>query len=87
MLGYADAARDRIRQAIAGAIDLKSPFELAFTQFLAALLQLFLREFAEAKATAAASVALSDEHGFKLYAAASRVLLGLSTDLARHDEA
>jgi tetratricopeptide (TPR) repeat protein len=78
MLGHAHAARDRIRQAISGATDIKSPFELAFAQFLAALLHLFLREFADAKATAAASVALSDEHGFKLYSAGSRVFLGLA---------
>ena len=43
MLGHADIARDRIRRAIAVATDLKSPFELAYAQFLAAALQLFLQ--------------------------------------------
>jgi tetratricopeptide (TPR) repeat protein len=78
MLGYADAASDRIRQAIAGATNLKSPFELAHAQFLAAALQLFLKEFADAKTAAAAAVALSDEYGFQHYAAASRIFLGLA---------
>jgi len=78
MLGRADTARDRIRQAIAGATELKSPFELAYAQHLAAMLQLFTREFADAKASAAKSVALSDEYGIKLYSAGSRVFLGLA---------
>jgi tetratricopeptide (TPR) repeat protein len=78
MLGRADTARDRIRQAIAGATDLKSPFELAYAQHLAAMLRLFTREFADAKASAAKSVALSDQYGIKLYSAGSRVFLGLA---------
>jgi len=84
MLGHADTARDRIRQAIARAAALNSPFELAYTQFLAAALQLFLREFANAKAAAAAAVALSNEHGFQQYAAGSRVFLGLSEAVLSH---
>jgi tetratricopeptide (TPR) repeat protein len=78
MLGRADAARDRIRQAIAGATDLKSPFELAYAQYLAAMLRLFTREFADARMSAAASVALSDQYGIKQYSAGSRVFLGLA---------
>jgi len=84
MLGYADAARDRIRQAIAGATTLRSPFELAYSQLLAAILQLFLREFAEAKTAAAAAVALCDEHGFQQYASVSRILLGLTEAALGH---
>ena len=42
------------------------------------MLQLFLREFTDAKISAAKSVALSDEHGFQQYAAGSRVFLGLA---------
>jgi class 3 adenylate cyclase/tetratricopeptide (TPR) repeat protein len=78
LLGRADTARERIRRAVAGATDLGSPFELAYTQHLAAMLQLLLREFASAKVAAAESVALSDEHGFKQYAAGSRLFLGLA---------
>jgi len=78
MLGYADAARGRIRQAIVGATDLKKPYDLAYAQYLDAVLRFFLREFTDARMAAAASVAVSDEHGFQQYAAASRVLLGLA---------
>jgi tetratricopeptide (TPR) repeat protein len=57
---------------------------LVFAQYLAAALQLFLREFAEAKVAASAAVALSDEHGFQHYAAASRVILGLAEGAVGH---
>src|SRR5262249_48255978 len=78
MMGHADAARDRDRQAIASATELNSPFELAYVQWLSAILQVFLREFASAKTAAASAVALSDEHGFQQYAAGSRIFLGLA---------
>ena len=42
------------------------------------MLQLFLREFAQAKSAAAESIALSEEHGFRQYAAGSRVFFGLA---------
>jgi len=84
MLGYADAARGRIRQAIVGATDLKRPYDLAYAQYLDAVLRFFLREFSDAKIAAAASVALSDEHGFQQYAAASRVLVGLADAALGH---
>jgi tetratricopeptide (TPR) repeat protein len=78
MLGYADVAHYRIRRAIDGATDLNNPFELAETQFLAAMLQLFLREFATAKTSSAKSVALSDKNGFQLLGGMARISLGLS---------
>jgi predicted ATPase len=84
MLGRADTAGERIRQAIAGATDLKSPFELAYAQYLAAMLQLFSREFTDARTSAAASVALSDEYGIKQYSAGSRVFLGLAEAALGH---
>jgi len=85
LLGRANAARERIRFAIEGATEIRSPFELAYAQHLAAMLLLFMREFGEAKIAAAQSVALSDEHGFQQYAAGSRVFLGLAeTALGRH---
>jgi len=82
--GFPDTARDRMRWAIAGATDLKSPFELAFVQWLAAKLQLFLRNFELAKTAAAASAALSDEHGFRLLAAGARFYLGLAEVAGGH---
>jgi predicted ATPase/class 3 adenylate cyclase len=84
MLGRADTARDRIHQAIAGAEALKSPFELAYAQYLAAMLHLFMREYAEAKTFAEKSVALSDEYGIRQYSAGSRVFLGLADAALGH---
>ena len=84
MLGQADTARDRIRQAIAGATNLKSPFELAYAQYLAAMLHLFVREFTDAKTSAEKSIALSDEYGIRQYSAGSRVFLGLAEAALGH---
>jgi len=84
MLGRADTARDRIRQAIAAATKLKSPFELAYAQYLAAMLHLFVREFADAKTFAEKSIALSDEYGIRQYSAGSRVFLGLAEAALGH---
>ena len=78
LLGRPEAARQRIHTAIVRATQIGSPFELAYAQHVAAMLQLFLREFAQAKSAAAESIALSDEHGFRQYAAGSRVFLGLA---------
>ena len=78
MIGRADTAHDRIRQAVVGAEELKSPFELAYAQYLAAMLHLFAREFANARASAAKSIALADEYGIKQYGAGSRVFQGLA---------
>jgi class 3 adenylate cyclase len=78
LLGHPDTARERIHTAIVRATQTGSPFELAYAQHVAAILQLFLREFAQAKSAAAQSIALSDEHGFRQYAAGSRVFFGLS---------
>ena len=78
MLGNADIARDRMRQAIAGAVALKSPFELAYAQYLRAALQLFMREFGDAKTSASAAVALADEHGYRQYGSGARIFLGLA---------
>ena len=78
MLGRAETARHRIHQAIAGATELKSPFELAYAQYLAAMLQLFTREFTDARTSAEKSVAISDQYGIKQYGAGSRVFLGLA---------
>jgi len=84
MLGYADAARDRMRQAIAGANALESPFELVSAYYLAAGLQVLLRDFAAAKTSASKALALSDEHAFQQYVAASRVPLGLAEAALGH---
>jgi class 3 adenylate cyclase/tetratricopeptide (TPR) repeat protein len=78
MLGNADLARDRMRRAIEGAVALKSTFELAYAQYLAAALQLFMREFGDAKTSASTAVALADEHGYRQYGSGARIFLGLA---------
>jgi tetratricopeptide (TPR) repeat protein len=73
-LGRADVARERIRQALAGACE--SPYETTWAQTIAAELHLHLREPAEAEALAEQVVRRSDEHGFSQFASAGRVILG-----------
>ena len=86
LLGRADAARERIRAALTCATDLKSPFELAYTQHVAAMSYLLFREFAKAKTAAAESVELANEHGFQQYAAGSRVFMGVAEAALGHRE-
>jgi class 3 adenylate cyclase/tetratricopeptide (TPR) repeat protein len=78
MRGFPDEARERTRQAIAATTDLVNPFELAYAQFIAAGLYLFLRDFEAANVAATTSVKLSDDHGYRLLASGSRIFLGLS---------
>ena len=78
MRGFPDAARERTRQAIIGATDLVNPFELAYAQFIAAGLYLFLRDFEAANSAATTSVKLSDDNGYRLFVSGSRIFLGLS---------
>ena len=75
-LGRADIARERIRQAIAGACENNSPYEKTWAQSIAAELHLYLREPAETEALAEQVVRRSDEHGFAQFASAGRVILG-----------
>ncbi len=77
-LGRADIARERIRQAIAGACENNSPYEKPWAQSIAAELHLHLREPAETEALAEQVVRRSDEHGFAQFASAGRVILGLA---------
>jgi len=84
MRGFSDEARERTRRAIIGATDLVNPFELAYAQFIAAGLFLFLQDFDAANAAASTSVKLSDEQGYRLLSSGSRIFLGLSA-AARND--
>jgi len=76
MLGFADTARDRMGRELDTSREMDSPFQLAFAQFVAALLRLYLRQPEEAKTLADQSIALSDQHGFSYIAAFSRMALG-----------
>jgi len=76
MLGRADTARDRMKSELASAREVDSPFQLAFAQFVAAMLQLFLRDPEGAVALDEQSVNLSDQHGFPYIRVFSSIVLG-----------
>jgi tetratricopeptide (TPR) repeat protein len=59
-------------------------FTAAYAQWLAASLQLFFRNFELAKTAAAASAALADDHGFRLWSAGARFYLGLAEVAGGH---
>jgi tetratricopeptide (TPR) repeat protein len=75
-LGRADTARERIRQAIAGAGENNSPYDQTWAQSFAAELHVHLREPTQTEALAEQVVTRSDEHGFSQFASSGRVLLG-----------
>ena len=75
LLGRADVARDRMAQAMAAA-DPNNPFDLAWSEFFAAALRVWLREYEHAEALAAQALARSEKHQFPDVVAWSRVVLG-----------
>jgi tetratricopeptide (TPR) repeat protein len=75
MLGQADTARDRMAQMIARGKG-KSPFYTATSDYYAALLHLYMREYEEAEALSARSLEMSEKHKFPQFAAYSRCILG-----------
>jgi len=76
LMGHADTARNRIRQAISRALDNDNPYDQAFAQFMAAVLHLILREPQQAQDSATSSLKLCDKHRFPQFAALSRIALG-----------
>ena len=76
LIGRADTARNRIRQAISRALDNDSPYDQAFAHFMAAMLHLMLREPQKARDSATSSLNLCDKHKFPQFAALSRIALG-----------
>jgi tetratricopeptide (TPR) repeat protein len=76
MLGFADTALDRMERELDTARMMESPFQLAFAQFVAALLRLYLRQPEQAKSLAEDSIALSDQHGFSYIGIFSRMARG-----------
>jgi class 3 adenylate cyclase/tetratricopeptide (TPR) repeat protein len=75
MLGRASAARERIAQMMS-ATDQNNPFEMAFADYFTAVLNLYLREFVPATASAARALELSENHRYPYIAASSRCALG-----------
>jgi class 3 adenylate cyclase len=76
MLGLPDTARGRMEKQVASAFEVDSPFQIAFAQFVAAMLKLQLQEHEEAKRLADDSIGLSAENGFPMIGDLSRLVLG-----------
>jgi class 3 adenylate cyclase/tetratricopeptide (TPR) repeat protein len=76
MLGLADTARERLEKEFVAADELASPFQLAFTQFVAAMLRLQLKQPEAAKRFADDSISLSAQHKFPIIGDLSRMVLG-----------
>jgi len=76
MLGLPDTARARMEKQLASAFEVDSPFQIAFAQFVAAMLKLQLQEPAEAKRLADDSISLSAQNGFPMIGDLSRMVLG-----------
>jgi class 3 adenylate cyclase/tetratricopeptide (TPR) repeat protein len=76
LTGLADTARDRIRQANSSALHGNSPYDQAFSQFMAAMLHLFLREPRQAQDLAASSLTICEKYKFPQFTALCRIALG-----------
>jgi len=75
-IGQTDAARGRIDDALTVTNRSNSPYDIAFAQYMAAILFVLLRDYEDAEAQATQSIALSDKYGFPQFAAISRIALG-----------
>jgi tetratricopeptide (TPR) repeat protein len=75
MLGRADVARERVAKMMA-AVNLANPHDLAWSNLLAAILYVFMRESESAEALAARALELSEKHLFPVEAIHSRYILG-----------
>jgi len=74
--GRADEARERFRLAIDLAREKKSDYDIAWAQYMASYLELWLGNTAAAEAAALESLAASQAAGSPLWRAMSRVSLG-----------
>jgi tetratricopeptide (TPR) repeat protein len=76
-LGRADSARERMAQIILAA-NANDPHDLAFAGHHTAFLEILMREYQQAEASALRAVELSEKHQFPNEAAMSRCALGLA---------
>jgi tetratricopeptide (TPR) repeat protein len=76
MLGRPDDARRRMDHALAVAQTSNSPYDLAFSRYMAAILAVLMREAEKARRLAEQAMDLADRTGFPQFAAISRVALG-----------
>lgn len=75
IMGDLGAARERISVALPQ-IGTLSAYDLAYGQYMAAILSLLMGELEAARRHADSAIALSDEGGFAQFAAISRIVLG-----------
>lgn len=76
LLGYADSAVDRANSALSLAAELGHPFTIAYAHFHSGLLHLWRRDFAIVLERMNGLLDIAEEHGFQVWNAAGRVLLG-----------
>jgi len=76
MRGFVDTALKRLEKEFIAAGELGSPFQLAFAQFVAAMLKVQLKEHEAAKKFAEESISLSAQNGFPILGDLSRMVLG-----------
>src|SRR5437667_7098348 len=88
MLGQPDEARRRMAYMMKVAEANNSPYDVAFAQYMAAILGVLIRDEALARRMAENSIELSDRNGFPQFAAISRIALGRAlVDTDRSSEA
>lgn len=88
ILGFPQQSLDRVSEALALARSLDQPYSVAFSYYMMSVVHLFRGEPAEALASAEASLDVSREQRFALYALLSRVSRAYAlSGLGRADEA
>jgi predicted ATPase len=87
LLGYPEQALARLHDALTLAHTLSHPFSLAYTQCWAALVNQLRRDAPAVHAQAEATVTLSTEQGFTLWAAWGTSLLGWALAMQGQGEA
>jgi predicted ATPase len=86
LLGLADQAHTRSRDALALAHELKHPFSVAFARCCFAFLSQFRRDVPNVREQADAAVALATEHGFSVFVAIATPFRGWASAMEGNAE-
>ena len=87
IMGFPEQANKRADAAVELADRLEHPFTTAYARFHAGLQRLFQRDAVTAHSLATSLLEVAEEHGFRIWIAAGRVLLGASrVGIGRVDE-
>ena len=88
MLGHTVEARERMSLAISLTASTNSTYDSAFTNFMAAMLAVLMRDLREAAIFAQHSLDLADRHSYPQFASSARIALGRAqAELHRSNEA